>query len=261
MDRTTLTVLGTLLLLFMLMVLAAMFGGPSNNTSKSGVRQPVKKFRAKPGTQRENARALISSTPSIPSDLVRDGGGSEKPIEVWGHLGDPNEEAAKSDPGLSDLAVSKLLQNTLSANQETGDVHILEVSPANFKRALMVATAQQRSELIYLRAKALLASGEETLALEALQLQDERSETTSPREAELAIMEGVLLESSGDSKGALSAYRKSFDSVKAALSQTTGSSADIARQAALRLSRLYRKLGNDTAAQDVSREFKLWLAR
>lgn len=260
MDRTTLTVLGAVFLLFALMILAALFGGPPE-TSGSGVRQPVKKFRAKPGTQRKNARALISSTPSIPSERVRDGGGSEKPIEVWGRLGDPNEERTKSDSGLSELAIAKLLQNTLSEFQGTEDVQVLELSAANFRQALTVATPEQRSELIYLRAKAFQAQGEEALALEALQLQNDDPEITSPRDAELAIMQGVLLESSGNSEAALKAYRKSFDSVKAALSKTTGLSADVARQAALRLSRLYRKLGDEKAAQGVSREFKLWLAR
>lgn len=289
MDRTTWTVLGSLVLLFGLMVLAAQFGGPSQ-TSGSGLRQPVKKFRAKPGTQRKNARALVSDTPSIPSDSP--GGGSDKPIDVWGRLGgsgdsggaqgSTNDDAPGSDVvrdalsgGDDEATVQQLesylvgahppeedaaLYSALAAIHASAGAQDLDASTENFELALAAVAPEQRSEVIYQQAKTLLDAGEEALALEAIQHQDDR-ESMSPRHAELAMMEGILLESKGDSKGALTAYQKAFDSAKMGLSDGREASVDVARHAALRLSRLYRKLGDDHAAKEVSKEFKLWLGR
>lgn len=83
-------------------VLAYWFGGQPQIATESI--EPIKKFRAKPGTQRENARALVSDIPSEDSgdsgaSAGTEGGArSDDPVEVWGRLA-PKEPGAEDGRG------------------------------------------------------------------------------------------------------------------------------------------------------------------
>ena len=90
-----------LIMFIMFLVLMLMFGAAyylgqqeqGAQTSSAG-QKPVKKFRAKPGTERKNVRALTSSQPSEKEET------SDKPIDIWGDLdGDGYPEIALANSG------------------------------------------------------------------------------------------------------------------------------------------------------------------
>lgn len=295
-DKPYMVVVGVVGIFLLALAGAALLsGGVGGSSSSSTSTTPVKKFRAKPGTQRENARAIISDAPSIPSDNQSPGDSSttpQKPIEVWGRFDSPDEEAiprmaseeltprtpsedaawsALEHPSTEEAiesltgqlevlddsqAASDLYSalGTLYARQgrfETGEVE------AAFAQALKAAVSDaQRIGVEYEEAKALMQHGEAARALETIRKLEGKDLPDARMRAELSVMEGMALEKSGDVEGAIASYESLLDEGLGADGEKDRGILGIYRQAALRLTRIYRKLGREEDAEKVARSVR-----
>ena len=77
-KRQTYLLVGLIIAFAATLGVAYWYSGQERSATASSA--PVKKFRAKPGTERKNARALLSSVPSVSEETTT------RPIEVWGSL-------------------------------------------------------------------------------------------------------------------------------------------------------------------------------
>ena len=90
MDRLQVTLLASMSGAFVTMVLSAFVVGGLQSSNGGGVSnspipadKPLKYLRAKTGTQRKNARALIASREGAPGDVYAASKRNE-PLRIWG---------------------------------------------------------------------------------------------------------------------------------------------------------------------------------
>lgn len=274
------------------MVLAARYGGgTASNSGESGQSTATKKLRAKPGTERKNARAIVSSTAAKQSPSSGNGGHTRsEPLEVWGRpkLSEPStspkteaeriagealnaaspEEGVEqilerlSEPGAEESPdVSRLYATlgTLYARREPLD---LEAMRHAFERAVSAAaTPGETEEAVYRQAKAMMQLGQDDLALRALTGAPPGDGPVTARGLELGVMRGMAFEKAGDTEKALAAYEETMESAVKGGENSSEAIASVFRQAGLRLARLHRRLGQTQEANQVARHMNAWLDR
>ena len=288
MEKNPTVLLVVLLISFAVAIgVASQFGG-SQAASGSSKAAPAaaKKLRAKPGTQREKARALLGSTASLPSgETGSKGSQNKKPTEVWGHLAKSREEVQKSvaqriaqealSGSSANEGIERIRERLASGNDSAESAELfsamgmlyarmkpidLDVIREAFAMARSSAqTPEQRIEAIYREAKAFMALEQTELALQAMNgIPEDPGEAVS-RRVELGILRGIAYESAGNRDKAVESYEAAL---RVAIESKESPYSDMAyayRQGALRLSRLYRKEGDDPNADRVTREMQYWL--
>lgn len=293
MERKSAIVLAALVFSFFAALgLAARYGGGTSGTK--GSPQAVKKLRAKPGTMRENARAIVSSVPSKKSESPGGGGaggsggaGRDKPLEIWGRLDSPSsgppeersEAARVADEALGAASAEEGIERVLAsltgvegvaeasrlygalgslyARQDPVDVALAQQA---FGRAVASArTTEEREEAVCRQVKALIRLGRNGPALDALAGWAVGEGVLTARRLEMGVMLGILYEEAGDSQKALQAYEDTMDWAIGTEERANAEIANVFRQAGLRLARLYRRLELPREAARVSRRAKAWL--
>lgn len=272
-------------------------GQRPSGSSGSTQRKAAKKLRARPGTQRENARALLGSTPSLPSGASAGEAGKNRsarrdPIEVWGYIAKPKDDGTprSAEDRLADEAlvaptaeegIAKILDyleasetggessqlfttlGTLYAGQEPVDLE--KMQRAFNMAASMARNPGERVEAHYQQAKMLLRLGFTELALEALeQTPTEEGAAVEPgrpaaRIVELGVMLGIAQEIAGDLEKARAAYEQAMEDAVALGDSAEPQIVNVYRQAGLRLARLHRRQGRENEAARVARHMKTWL--
>ncbi len=273
-----LVLIGLLAVLAIGIGVAYWFGGDRGSAAASGPVEPVKKFRAEPGTERENARALVSSVPSVPEETT------DRPIEIWGSL-DEDDGTEQSEfnsvrgsiEGLSaEQAKDQIAEQLNSAEVPADERAQLEASLAlalldadepdpegarsAFARAYkLCADANSRVQLAQDYAPLLYKRGhyEETLEF----LDEGRfvgADFSAPRLV-LEAIRGITLDALGRDAAARDAYRRAFLSAMRSDLDKSAQGRDAARLIALRLARHYRADGRPEDAIAVVRMLRGWL--
>lgn len=241
----------------------------------------MKKFRAKPGTQRENARAIISSTPSIPA--ADQSSELQEPAEVWGRLDSPNNLPAPRSPAqaaaqsaLENPSTEAAVKQVVEALEATDDAQaVSELYSALgtlyawqgrfesgqvqdvFAQALDAAGSEvERIRVEFSEAKAFMQHGDEEYTLEAIRELKAKDLTDTRMRAELGVMEGMTLERTGDLKKAISSYEGVLDGGLSAGGHDDDKILNVFRQAGLRLARLYRSVGREEDAKIVAQRVR-----
>ncbi len=272
-----LVLIGLLLILGIGMGVAYWFGGDKSTAGASGPVAPVKKFRADPGTERENARALVSSVPSVKEETT------DRPIEIWGSLDDdePERDAFAATPesvaGLSHENAQRVLADRLAADDLSaeeraqteaalglalllGEPREAEGARAAFERAFAAcADADSRVQLAFVYAERLNAEDEYEETLELLKDGRFVGAKLSPTRLKLEALRGWALDALGRNDQARTAYSKAFESALASDLNESAGGRDAARLVALRLARHYRADGRERDATAVSRMLRAWL--
>lgn len=283
-DKQTLVLFSILLAFASMLGIAFWYGEMQSSGSASATtteKKPVKKFRAKPGTERKNARALLSSTPSQPEETTN------KPIEIWGSL-DPElqEENESLITALNALqnedrpqAIGDVLEQLKKVEQEGGSLedkallqatlgrlYALKTPPdeaaagAAFDRALLTAgNTAARIGVLHLYARSLLDFQEYTRVIDLLEFDFIRKQVFSARTLELEVMRGVAYEQLDRDAEASVAYEEALDRTMKWGTSVDVSQSTIFRQASLRLSKLYREQENSSEATAVARRMRNWL--
>lgn len=285
MDKQSVTVVVLVLVSFLIAIfVAARFSGDEAITAPAAI-EPIKKFRAKPGTERENARALVSAIPSAPSSNNPSSNPREtnKDREVWGRLDNPADTRRADAPSewsadVADTAVFpthaqqiRAYADGLAANNQTARIHPdytvvtpnvgteAEAAARAYQRALALATTRdQRLEATYLYANTLVQRGDPAAALDIIQQQTRSEDPASPRDYQLRALESVCLQQTGDTKQAVNVLLAIINNIED--QPNNPELRPIYRQAALRLTRLYESAGDQGAARRLRRRVEGWLA-
>lgn len=282
MEERPALLVGAMILAFVIAIgIASRFGGP-NSVSSSGestAKTPVKKFRAKPGTARENARALVSDVPSATESKVNPSRSREaKRREVWNP---PEEERARSvigaevaravDAGLSAasvgegiahlrdrLAESDSPQGRSSLYGALGLLYAREGNLEEMREAFRMAGSTslsdaERVESLYEHAQALLEIGRPREVLDVVARGRLDELTLSTRRLQLRLLAGFAHEELGEYDAAASVY----EDVMARVSGAGGEDLEgVYRQAGLRATRVFTASGKKKDAARIRRVMK-----
>lgn len=261
------------------MGIAYWFGGDRGPVGASTPAAPVKKFRADPGTERENARALVSSLPSVKEETT------DRPIEIWGSLDEDDAPESVAYRAASDsiegLTPEEALES-LSAQLDSGDVRgeerahleatlglaLLSVEPRDteaardaFARAFKAcADGDARVGLAVVYADVLFARDEHEELVELLKDGRFVGATFTPARLRLEALRGLALDALGRPDQARAAYERAFASALKSDVKESARGRDAARVIAMRLARHYREDGRREDAIAVSRKMRAWLA-
>lgn len=246
-------------------------------SAASTPRAPTKKFRAKAGTERENARALVSSAPSVDEEKT------DKPIEIWGSLEqDDGPAEAQSDEvkdalnaadpakGLEKLqfdiaaASTETTQETLAVWQATAGLLLGRLDPPDIAGATQAfAEARENAQtdairlhVTYNEAQSLLERREYAAVINTLEKESPDTFPFAAHALELSVMKGIALEQLDKFDEAEKAYLAAIDRSEGEEQFPSKSAINVYRQANLRLARLYRNRGDTTAATTVARRMR-----
>jgi tetratricopeptide (TPR) repeat protein len=253
--------------------LAFWLGQQQEKRSSSGVSIPVKRFRAKEGTERKNARALTSSIPSPETDRSRE------PVEVWGSLDKPDDATSPSREDASvrsaleasspAAGIQELLERLAFADEE--DVTSIEraalaylytrLDPPDTERAEALFaqawntgnTRESQVEVIYFVSKAALEQGQYREVFSALQRLGTEQLPASGYALELGIMAGIAYEGLGDTDAARTAYTHTMEQAKGIGLDANHQVRNAYRMAGLRLGMLHRSAGETRQAATLGK--------
>lgn len=241
---------------------------------------PVKKFRAKPGTERENARALLNSAPSAPEETTA------RPIKVWGSLerdDGPKKKELKVVEAVLDLddaeAGIEQLRNLLEGRDEElsasslSYVHAalaslyLQTEPPDtargeeaYERALEeAADVAAYISVVHTYADGLLEVGRFARLAEVTELDGFEVYPLSAALLEIGVFRGVALEQLGRPEDAQSAYEQVISVAIGSDGDMSKGASNVFRQASLRLARIYRVQGRSGEAKAVARRVRALL--
>ena len=270
--------IGLLFLLAVGMGIAYWFGTTDSSVGASTPAAPVKKFRADPGTERENARALISSVPSVEEETT------DRPIDIWGSLDEDEEPIQESfnaaqasiegmSPEEARDSLSERLESDELGNEERaqleaalglalleGDEPDIDASREAFGRAFNAcADGDARVLLAFAYAEALYEREEYVETLELLRDGRFVGATFSPFRLKLEALRGLALDALGRPDQARAAYKRAFESALSSELQTSPRARDATRLVALQLARHYREDGRTEDATAISRMLRAWL--
>ena len=276
----------TYLMVVMLCVFGLTIGGAylygEREQSATAASAPEKKFRAKAGTERENARALLSSAPSVPEETTT------KPIEVWGSL-DRDEVARKEereavqflidfdDPQAAMTEIFEQLENPKDEASLSGSAYLYAALAAQlvqleqpdaaraeeaYEYALtLVSDSSMHISVVYLYADGLLKAGDFERLTEVAELDGYEFYSTSAILLELGVFRGVAFEKLGRADEALKAYEQVVAVAIASDGELSEKASSVFRQASLRLARAYRAEGRAGEAKAVARRVQALLGR
>lgn len=226
-------------------------------------------FRAKPGTQRENARALISGR----EHAEKEGTGTT-PVEVWGHLGEdrnpPRERSREeclrlAEEVLEDLSVEEglavlnvelerasspsALYAAIATLYARSDAYSDQQVEDAFALALSTAeSSEERLNVVYRQAKFYLERGRNDALLDMLERTRPETAEFSTRAAEIEIMRANALWSANRTSAAMTTLEQVLSNDRVGVLLDDARFGNVYRQAAMRLIRFYRETGNDEKA-------------
>ena len=287
MDRQQVAFLSVMSGAFLLMVmLAFVVGGIRSSASDTAsstpipADKPLKKLRAKPGAERENARALLSFREEAPDD--RTPSTRETPPPVWGSLesGASPGEAPSRDNRLAHATPEEALQIVLAMSEEADDeaTSRTERSAAlGFVLARQVERNEEAVERAFRKAKRSIVGDDDLQAFlyfrckawlitrnyQAIhdELAKHSSEWLQPgaRSLEIGMMRAFAEEHLEQEADAEVAYRWVMEAAHSWQCLDEPRCEGIYRQAARRLSRLYRKQGLNQEAVATTERMRVIL--
>lgn len=266
-------VVGMMIMLMLMFGVAYYFeqGEQSAPVTATAKQKPVKKFRAKPGTERDNVRALTSAQPSVKEETTK------ADIEIWGSLEGENGARRSGTESLVRQALSegtpeegaRVLLDELKSPEEVEQPGLIYAALATMywamdppmteeaEKALALAweTASspvERLEVIYVQAAYALSQGDVESLMDTLTRVGEYDLPPSAHLLELGVMLGVGYEELGQVDEALSAYESVLADAEVLGLERHPGAADVYRQAGLRLAALLREQGDDRAAKALA---------
>ncbi len=241
---------------------------------------PVKKFRAKSGTERKNVRALLSSVPSVPEETTA------RPIKIWGSF------ERDDGPGKEELKVIEAVLDLDDPEEGIGQLQALlegraeELSAASlscvyaalaslyvqmdppdtaraeeaYERALAEAPGgAAHISVAHIYADGLLDAGRYVRLAEVTDLDGFEVYPLSAALLEVGVFLGVALEQLGRPEDAQRAYEQVIAVAIGSDGDMSERASNIFRQASLRLARIYRQQGRPGEAKAVARRVQALL--
>lgn len=287
-DRRQTVILILVMVFFLIgIVVAYMLSDPA--AKGGGGLRADQRFKAKPGTTRENAVALVSSKrPAGVDDFSGSGGGSpsKDPVDMRSlSPEEPQESAPAEDPeearliesalntqapeeGIKVLDAALELARTPEAqsrlNLALGELHLKceppdpEAAAACFEKAFQQpGTPGARNHAALRAAETLRRAGLPELALQQLQRAIEAAPDTLPVDAvelTLRIAYGDLLALNGDTTATEQAYAKAVERGVRGPATLDASTIESLRLAGIRLSQLYRSQQRHDDAEAVAQQ-------
>lgn len=282
-DRPYILVGALILILIVGSALAWFVGNNSPAGQASNIE--TKTFRAKPGTQRESAKALVNTKRRHKS--ARPGTSTES-VEVWGRFeGDGGEGGAAApeddarrlvDEVLADLPVEEgiaVLEAELVTAEMPAHIYSALISlyavedPADMERvdgafSLAMANAQrpdERNAALYHYLKVVANRSDWARVLEISTRHARAHGEMSRLRAQIAILEAEALRQTERMEEAVESLETILDAEKLTRLLADPEFRPVYRQAALKLSRIYRELGEPDLAEKVARESNAQLRR
>jgi tetratricopeptide (TPR) repeat protein len=249
-------------------------GGSSSSTAS--LNKNEKRLRAKPGTEKSNARALTTSRKS------NETGRTDEDVKIWGSL--EKEEASQpkkvsptldqAEAAMENLSTEDSIQKISSiilTQEKSGAVAIHyamlgylygisdsslgELSIAAFEQSMELAESSfQRIEITFYRTKTLIHQGKPK---EALDLIEDLNIASIPREShyfQLGILAGIALEKLGENEKAQMTYKEIMETIKIHQLNDDPVVDNIYRMAGYKLAQLYRKTGQESSAIALARQ-------
>lgn len=280
MEKRPGIVLIVILSMFVIgLVFASFLGDEPGTAASSG-----KRFRAKPGTMRQGARALVSKTaPRNEKKVKRTGKG--KTMDGWAapeNLVKQKKAAAESGHAVTTSAlsapssetgiqmISEALTETTSPSEQSQlysslsllyaqeDEKNLEGIRQALNKAFQLAqTEEDRHEAYLAEVQILLNMGHDSAAQKRLEKTFEEAGQPTEPGLHMGVMLAKIYEEAGEREKAEARYRHVMDQWMQSGKRFSDQAANIYRQACLRLARLYRKSGKETEAKAVAQEMKL----
>jgi len=276
--QQTLILAAVLLFMAVSLALAYFIGTNRSPGAAAAPLVPVKKFRAKPGTERENARALLSSVPSVNEETTDD------PLEVWGSLdqsdSSPENKSLILDirDGVSPDDAIDTIERRLAALPLAGnDTERAELEAAMatwmlaqdppdeegaqraFARAEELATTPDaRVSVDRLRLRALLAQEDFEGILASTAPERYIDAPLSAARLEIELARGIAFGRLANPAEAEQVFTVAIDAAMDS-HRVSPEIESIVRLLALHLGRLYREDGRDTNAIGLSRRLRAWL--
>lgn len=271
-KRQTYLLVGLIIAFAVTLGVAYWYSGQERSATASSA--PVKKFRAKPGTERKNARALLSSVPSVSEETTT------RPIEVWGSLErddgpgkreleaveavldlDDPEEGIEQLQNLLEGRDQELRASTLSyvyAALASLYVQINPPDPARAEEAYERALAEAADvaayiSVVHIYADGLLKAGRYARLAEVTELDGFEVYPLSAALLETGVYRGVALDQLGRPEDAQRAYEQVIAVAIGSDRDMSERASNVFRQASLRLARIYRLQGRSSEAKAVAR--------
>ncbi len=242
---------------------------------------PVKKFRAKPGTERKNVRALLSSVPSVPEETTA------RPIEIWGSLErddgprkkelkvveaaldleDPEEGIKQLEALFEDRGEEELDPASLSSVHAALASLYVQMDPPDtaraeeaYERALAEAAGSgAQISVVYIYSDGLLDAELYERLAEVADVDGFEAYPLSAALLEVGVLLGVALEQLERYEDAQHAYEEVIDAAIVSDGDMSERAANVFRQASLRLARLYSLQGRTAEAKAVARRVQALL--
>jgi cytochrome c556 len=264
--------------MLLLGIVAAWLLGGQTNTPLSETAS-TQRFRAEAGTQRANAKALVHNRKYAPAEE----GTSTAPVEVWGRFDDdePTQPDAEpwhetqrlADEVLDDLQVedglavlkTELQQTdapsliyaamaTLYAREEPYDSELVE---RTFALALSTATSpEERLDVLVRQSKNYMERGQAQAVLDLVARTQPDTAAFSTYSAELDLLKANAQFATGDVPAAISTLVGLIERDDAIEMLEDEEFEAVYRQAAMRLARIYREMGDEHAADNLARAMR-----
>ena len=276
-DRPYALILGLLGALALAMAAAWYFGGAQQGPIAGSA--ATETFRAKAGTQRENARALISSREHVDGKE----GTRADPVEVWGRFDDSEADGVRRDSPEESLRLAEEVLADLSTEDAMSVLRAeaeLTESPSALYTAMGVlyardnpydttqvedafalalstaSTPDERSYVVFQHARVLLERGLNDDLVALLDRTRPENLELSTRTAQIEILRANALWNSGNTHGAESVLQRLVDRTEVDSLVEDAEFQSVYRQASMRLVRMYKESGNQAAADEVRRAMK-----
>lgn len=282
MDRQQLGLLAVMGFAFLFMIGVAFYysnvKGDGSGIASSPIPAdgPLKKFRAKPGTQRENARALYSSREEAPENPQTPSYRGES-AKAWGTFDAPppprslDENLQDSSPEEAlELAEAALEDDTISSAERHAAMAYalsrqypvdMEAIETKFKEArALVSDEDERQAVLYFLCKARLELGDYAGLTKALSEAPPEWLRPGPRSLEIGIMRAYAVEHANDTAAAQAAYLWVLEAAQVWEALQDPRSEGVYRQAGRRLARLYRREGDVERAVSTTERMQVALS-
>jgi tetratricopeptide (TPR) repeat protein len=270
---------------FALMIAAAYFGQKSSGSSTQG--GATKRFTAKAGTTRENARVLTSKRAPTEESGNSGSGDDSKPLDSWRDpkTGKPVSEAPKSEAeqlaedateGLpTEDGIRQLEDALIFPRDQEGSTRLkvalaklyarlddvgVDKALATYDEALANApTPALRDYVAQESAKMLMQRDEPELAQERLTAALAEAAPPSLPRLQLGLLLGKLQEKKGANTEAESIYKRTLEEGLSLLGAQDERVRGVVRLTGMRLSALYRSSDRAVEAEQVAERVKVFL--
>lgn len=277
MDKRSALLIVVFLAIFGLALFLAWRVGGGEFTADSKPKTPVKKFRAAPGTMRENARAIVSDVPSEPTENAEPAG-ARGDVQTWSEPEKPSvtEQVKEEVANLVDEAlharslsegVANIRNNLDQLKTPEGRSHLYtslgtlyardgavdEMQDAFEMAARTSLSEAERMEATYRHVKALLDMDRPREALRVIEETRLDDAAISARALQIRMVEGIAREELGEIATAAATFEEVIDLAKQGKRIGRPDLDSVYRQAALRAHRAYQAMGDKAGLIRVRR--------